>query len=156
MDTGGQDTFGLAEPEFESPTLVREAARDESAITSLTLKYDMGWSELTSVTGYFWRDDNRLIDGTQYDSAYIGASLQDEYGYGGGAISGLAAPAQFETNINQIHQEIRLSHAHGFVGQRTHPGLQHHLRIHVQRHPARCAWRSLPGRPRVLRVYRIR
>jgi iron complex outermembrane recepter protein len=109
MDTGGQDTFGLAEPEFESPTLVREAARDESAITGLTIKYDMGWSELTSVSGYFWRDDNRLIDGTQYDSAYIGGSLQDEFGYGGAAISGLAAPAQFETNINQIHQEIRLA-----------------------------------------------
>jgi hypothetical protein len=55
MDTGGQDTFGLAEPEFQSPTLVPEAARDESAITSLTINYDMGWSNLTSVTGYFWR-----------------------------------------------------------------------------------------------------
>jgi len=109
LDAGGQDTFGLALPEFESPTLLAETSRDEYAITSLTVKYAMGWSDLTSITGYFWRKDDRLIDGTFYDSVYIGETLQQQLGYGGAAISALAAPAKFDSNINQIHQEIRLA-----------------------------------------------
>jgi outer membrane receptor protein involved in Fe transport len=107
--TGGQDTFGLALPEFQSPTLVPEKESDEYAISSLTVKYDFGWSDLTSVTGYFWRANNRKIDGTYYDSAYIGGYLQQTEGYGGAEISGLAAPVQFNTNVNQINQEVRLA-----------------------------------------------
>jgi iron complex outermembrane receptor protein len=109
LDAGGQDLFGLDLPRFESPTLIPETSRDESAITSLTVDYDFGWSELTSITGYFWRHDDRNIDGTVYDSQYIGSSLQQEFGYGGAAISALAAPVQFDTGVNQIHQEVRMS-----------------------------------------------
>jgi len=109
LTAGGQDTFGLALPEFQSPTLVPETSEDEYAITSLTVKYDFGWSDLTSVSGYFWRKDDRYVDGTYYDSVYLGQSLQQQFGYGGAAISVLAAPAQFDTNVNQIHQELRLA-----------------------------------------------
>jgi iron complex outermembrane recepter protein len=109
VSAGGQDLFGLDYPRFESPTLVPETGRDEYAITSLTVNYDFGWSDLTSVSGYFWRQDDRNIDGTVYDSQYIGSSLQQEFGYGGAAISALAAPAQFNTGVNQIHQELRLA-----------------------------------------------
>jgi iron complex outermembrane receptor protein len=109
VTTGGQDIFGLDLPRFESPTLVPETARDETAITSLTVKYNLGVAELTSVTGYFWRRDDRNIDGTVYDSEYIGGSLQQEYGFGGAAVSALAAPVQFNTNVNQVHEELRLS-----------------------------------------------
>jgi iron complex outermembrane recepter protein len=109
VDTGGQDLFGLDLPGFESPSLIGETSRDESAISSLTINYDFGWSHLTSVTGSFWRHDNRNIDGTVYDSQYIGSSLQDEFGYGGAAISALAAPVEFISGVNQIHQEVRLA-----------------------------------------------
>ncbi len=109
VTAGGQDLFGLALPQFESPTLVPETSRDEYAITSLTINYDFGWSNLTSVSGYFWRQDDRNIDGTVYDSQYIGGSLQQEFGYGGAAISALAAPVQFNTGVNQFHQELRLA-----------------------------------------------
>ena len=109
VDAGGQDLFGLDLPRFESPTLIGETSRDESAISSLTINYDFGWSDLTSVTGSFWRHDDRNIDGTVYDSQYIGGSLQDEFGYGGAAISALAAPVQFNSGVNQIHQELRLA-----------------------------------------------
>jgi iron complex outermembrane receptor protein len=107
--TGGQDTFGLSLPEFESPTLLPEKESDQDAITSLTVKYDFGFADLTSVTGYFWRVNDRKIDGTYYDSAYIGGYLQQLEGYGGDEISGLAAPVQFNTNVNQFNQEIRLA-----------------------------------------------
>lgn len=107
--SGGQDLFGLNLPEFQSPALIAETGRDEYAITSLTVKYDFGWSELTSVSGYFWRRDDRNIDGTFYDSVYIGESLQQQFGYGGAAISALPAPAQFNTNVNQVHEELRLA-----------------------------------------------
>ena len=109
LSAGGQDLFGLALPEFESPTLIPETSRDEFAVTSLTIGYDFGWSTLTSVTGYFWRQDDRNIDGTVYDSEYIGSSLQQEFGYGGAAISALAAPVEFNSGVNQLQQEIRLS-----------------------------------------------
>jgi outer membrane receptor protein involved in Fe transport len=109
VSAGGQDLFGLGYPGFESPTLVAETSRDEYAITSLTANYDFGWSNLTSVSGYFWRQDDRNIDGTVYDSQYLGSLLQEQFGYGGAAISALAAPVQFNTGVNQFHQEIRLA-----------------------------------------------
>ncbi|HVN42414.1 MAG TPA: TonB-dependent receptor plug domain-containing protein, partial [Steroidobacteraceae bacterium] len=109
VTTGGQDLFGLALPQFQSPALVAETGRDEYAITSLTVKYDLGWADATSITGYFWRTDDRLIDGTFYDSVYLGEILQQQYGYGGAAIGALPAPAKFDTNVNQLHEELRLS-----------------------------------------------
>jgi iron complex outermembrane receptor protein len=109
VDAGGQDLFGLDLPGFESPSLIGETSRDESAISSLTVNYDFGWSDLTSVTGSFWRHDNRNIDGTVYDSQYIGGSLQSQFGYGGAAISALAAPVEFISGVNQFHQELRLA-----------------------------------------------
>jgi outer membrane receptor protein involved in Fe transport len=107
--TGGQDTFGLSLPEFQSPTLLPEKESDQDAITSLTVKYDFGFADLTWVTGYFWRVNDRKIDGTYYDSAYIGGYLQQLEGYGGDAMSALAAPVQFNTTVNQLNQEIRLA-----------------------------------------------
>jgi len=109
VNVGGQDLFGLDLPRYQSPTLIPEIGRDEYAITSLTVKYDLGWSDLTSVTGYFWRRDDRNIDGTFYDSGYLGFILQQAYGYGGDVIGALAAPVQFNTNVNQVHEELRLS-----------------------------------------------
>ena len=109
VSVGGQDLFSLDLPLYESPTLIPEVGRDQYAMNSLTIKYDFGWSDLTSVSGYFWRRDNRNIDGTFYDSVYLGQFLQQTYGYGGDAIGALAAPVQFNTNVNQIHEELRLS-----------------------------------------------
>jgi outer membrane receptor protein involved in Fe transport len=109
VTVGGQDLFSLDLPTYESPTLIPEVGRDEYAMNSLTIKYDFGWSDLTSVSGYFWRRDDRNIDGTFYDSVYLGQYLQQTYGYGGDAIGALAAPVQFNTNVNQIHEELRLS-----------------------------------------------
>jgi outer membrane receptor protein involved in Fe transport len=118
LSAGGQDLFGLSLPQFESPTLVPETSRDEYGVTSLTVGYDFGWSDLTSVTGYFWRQDERNIDGTVYDSEYIGGSLQSQFGFGGAAISALAAPVQFNTGVNQFHQELRLASKPGGADER--------------------------------------
>ncbi|HEY0341542.1 MAG TPA: TonB-dependent receptor, partial [Steroidobacteraceae bacterium] len=86
--------------------------------SSLTIDYDLGWSDVTSVTGYFWRKDDRMIDGTFYDSVYLGDILQQQFGYGGAAIGALAAPSKFDTNVNQIHQELRLSSKPAAAGDR--------------------------------------
>jgi len=119
VTTGGQDTFSLALPQFESPTLVPEKARDQYAMSSLTVKYDLGWSDLTSVTGYFWRTDDRNIDGTVYDSGFIAGpfgalqALMPRSLAGEAAIAALAAPVQFDTNVNQVHEELRLASKRG-------------------------------------------
>ena len=119
VTTGGQDTFSLALPQFESPTLVPEKARDQYAMSSLTVKYDLGWSDLTSVTGYFWRTDDRNIDGTVYDSGFIAGPFGALQAFmprslaGEAAIAALAAPVQFDTNVNQVHEELRLASKRG-------------------------------------------
>ena len=106
---GGQNYFSVTLPDFESPTLVPEIGRDEYAMSSLTVNYDFGWSNLTSVSGYFWRAFGRTIDTTDEDSLYIGQSLQQQFGFGGAAISALASPGLYDTNVNQINQELRLA-----------------------------------------------
>ncbi len=119
VSTGGQDTYSLALPQFQSPTLVPETARDEYAMTSLSVKYDFGWSDLTSITGYFWRNDERNIDGTVYDSGFIAGpygplqALSPRVPAGEAALGALAAPVQFNTNVNQVHEELRLASKQG-------------------------------------------
>jgi len=117
--TGGQDTFGLALPQFESPTLVPETARDQYAMASVTVKADIGWTDLTSVTGYFWRTDDRNIDGTDYDSGFMAGpygplqALVPRSLAGEAAVAALAAPVQFNTNVNQLTEELRLASKSG-------------------------------------------
>jgi outer membrane receptor protein involved in Fe transport len=112
---GGNSLFGVDYPQFQSPTLVAETSTDEYGIASVTVGYDLGDAELTSVSGFFWRQDHRLIDGTFYDSAYIGYLLdtpvsQGGFGLGNGAtIAQLPAPSKFNTAVNQVHQEWRLA-----------------------------------------------
>jgi hypothetical protein len=176
MDTGGQDTFGLAEPEFESPTLIGEAARDESAITSLTVKYDFGWSDLTSVTGYFWRDDNRLIDGTSvrqrlhrrlaarrvrlrrrrhFRAGRAGAIRnQRQSDPPGDCASPPSRPAgrRWAWIAGLYYSRTRT----GLLDNEHIPGFNSTFESTYNDTPARRAGRRLPGRPRLLRLHRIR
>lgn len=115
VSAGGSSLFGADLPLFQSPTQVAEVARDEYGIFSLTIGYDAGFADLTSVTGYFSRQDHRLIDGTFYDSGFIGYLFdtpvdQGGYGIGNGSLfATLPAPSQFYTTVNQVHQEVRLA-----------------------------------------------
>ncbi len=115
VSTGGNSLFGIDYPLFQSPTLVAETGRDQYGILSVTVNYNLGVADLTSVTGYFWRQDHRIIDGTVYDSVYIGSLFDTPvdsggYGLGNGALfASLPAPSQFYTSVNQVHQELRLA-----------------------------------------------
>jgi outer membrane receptor protein involved in Fe transport len=122
--SGGSPLFGANLPLFESPTLVAETSRDEYGIASVTVGYDLGGADLTSVSGFFWRQDHRLIDGTVYDSAYIGYLFdtpvaQGGFGLGNGAnFASLPAPSQFDTAVNQFHQELRVASRPDGAGDR--------------------------------------
>ena len=174
VSTGGQDTFGIGLPNFESPALVAQVARDEYAITSLTFNYDFGFSDLTAVTGYFWRDDDRTMDTTPEDSPYIGQLLQQQFGYGGATISALPAPGNYLANINQVHQEIRLaskppgpddrwSWIVGCITRGRVPrwstlntaGVQFDIRVALSHHPPGCIGRRLSQRLGLLRGQRV-
>ncbi len=115
VSDGGNSLFGLGLPDFQSPTLVPETGRDEYGMFSLTVAYDAGFADLTSVTGFFSRQDHRIVDGTFYDSVYLGSLFDTPASDGGIGIghgstfASLPAPAQFFTTVNQIHQELRLS-----------------------------------------------
>ena len=107
MSAGGQNLLASI-----SAVRVADLGRRRAATNTPSppdVNHHFGWSDLTSVSGFFWRRDDRNIDGTVYDSQYIGSSLQQQFGYGGAAISALAAPVQFNTGVNQFHEELRLA-----------------------------------------------
>jgi outer membrane receptor protein involved in Fe transport len=115
VSSGGNSLVGAELPLYRSPTLVAEKSRDEYAITSVTVGYDLGPAEITAVGGYFWRQDHRLIDGTFYDSGFLGFLFDtppDQGGIGignGAAFATLPAPSQFYTTVNQVHGELRIA-----------------------------------------------
>ncbi|MDR3511378.1 MAG: TonB-dependent receptor [Caulobacteraceae bacterium] len=105
----GSSLFNPALPRYQTDLRVPETSKDEFVAPSLTIRYDLGRADLTSITSYFARRYDRLVDGTLYDSAYIGSILDGLYGHGGDAIGALAAPSQFNTRDHRVTQEIRLA-----------------------------------------------
>ncbi len=107
--TTGTSLFNPALPHYQTNVHVAEIGRDEFLAPSLTVRYDLGIAELTSVSSYFARRSDRQIDGTVYDSVYVGSLLDGLYGYGGDAIGALAAPSEFNTRNHRFTQEVRLA-----------------------------------------------
>ena len=94
---------------------VREWGDDTLVVPSLTFDYDLRWADLTSASSYFYRDFNRQVDGTVYNSGYIG-SLIDAAGIVGldgnpdGALIGnVASPVHYRIRTQQATQELRLA-----------------------------------------------
>ncbi len=94
---------------------VREWGDDTLVVPSLTIAYDLHWADLTSATSYFYRDFNRQVDGTAYNSGFIG-SLIDGAGIlgldgnpDGALIGNVASPVHYRIRTQQTTQEIRLA-----------------------------------------------
>lgn len=113
--TDDLDVLDLGSPDLLSQhKRVREPGKDMLIVPSLTVNYDLGGPSLTSVTSYFYRYFDRYVDGTFYNSGYIG-SLMDGAGITGldgnldGYIIGnIASPVHYTIWTQQFSQEVRL------------------------------------------------
>jgi outer membrane receptor protein involved in Fe transport len=107
---------------------VVEYGRDTLFLPSLTVNHDLGFADLTSVTGYFWRDFARQEDGTYYNSTLFAQAFLDPVLslFPGGVdpnypnfkpnvaaddsiIGNLRSPVRYTTRYSQITQELRLA-----------------------------------------------
>jgi outer membrane receptor protein involved in Fe transport len=107
---------------------VDEYGRDTLFLPSLTVDHDLGFADLTSVTGYFWRDFARQEDGTYYNSTLFAEAFLDPVLslFPGGVdpkypgfkpnvaaddsiIANLRSPVRYTTRYSQISQEFRLA-----------------------------------------------
>lgn len=94
---------------------VREWGDDTLVVPSLTIGYDLNWADLTSASSYFYRDFNRQVDGTAYNSGYIGSVIDGAGILGldgnldGALIGNVASPVHYRIRTQQATQELRLA-----------------------------------------------
>ncbi|MBS0367067.1 MAG: TonB-dependent receptor [Proteobacteria bacterium] len=94
---------------------VAEPGDDEMVVPSLTVDYHFPAADLTAVSSYFYRDFDRWVDGTAYNSGFIG-SLIDGAGITGldGNLDGylvgnVASPVHYRIWTQQFSEEVRLA-----------------------------------------------
>ena len=93
---------------------VSEYSRDDVVLPSLTAERDVGFADLTSVSGYFFRDAQRQQDGTFYNSQIFATAFLDPVypqfqAQNDAQIGTLRSPVQVQTTYQQVSQEIRLT-----------------------------------------------
>jgi iron complex outermembrane receptor protein len=94
---------------FETQKLVPEAIRDQLRIATVKLTYKMPAADITSISSYFQRDQDRVEDGTYYNAQLLGSILQSQLGFGGSAFNYLYAPLYFDTHDRGITEELRIT-----------------------------------------------
>ncbi len=99
---------------WEQNKQTREGSHDSVAVPSLTVKGDLGFAQLTTVTSYFWRHFDRETDG-QYFGSYAFAHFFLDYAYPEKAaqndaiIGNLPGPTTYAITHHQVTQEVRLA-----------------------------------------------
>jgi outer membrane receptor protein involved in Fe transport len=107
---------------------VIEYGRDTMFLPSLSITHDLGFADLTSVTGYFWRDFARQQDGTYYNSTTFATAFLDPIlslfpngvdpnypnfkpntAADDSIIGNLRSPVKYTTRYGQTSQELRLA-----------------------------------------------
>jgi outer membrane receptor protein involved in Fe transport len=102
--------FGI----WDTDKQVNEYGREDLLIPSLTVKDDLGFADLTSVSSFFLRQYNRGQDGSYYNATILATAFLDAY-YPGkqpqndSQIGTLTSPSPSQIIHRQITQELRLS-----------------------------------------------
>jgi len=99
---------GTPLPLNQTTKSVREPGVDKLLVPSLTVNYDMGKADLTSVTSYFKRDFDRTADGSTTNSQAIGNYLITDAALGA-TVATLPSPVYFTNTVHQISQELRIA-----------------------------------------------
>jgi iron complex outermembrane receptor protein len=113
------DTPGLGL--YDQDKTTREPDTDDFGVASLEIKKDLGFADLTSVTGYFWRGHSRIEDGNFFNSVVFAFDFlatiplpnpvnpaltpQDALNI----MSNLPSQVHLNSSTQQVTQEIRLS-----------------------------------------------
>ena len=106
--TGDTSAFYTSLPIWTQDKEVQESGRDDVLLPSLTIKDNLGFAELTSVSGYFKQFFDRIEDGTYYnDTVFATAFLDPLYSAfqnfnGHNLIPGLSQQAFDAQNNSQI------------------------------------------------------
>ena len=93
--------------------LVPEPSTDTMAVPSLTIQYDLGWADMTSVTSYFFRQNANTSDGTYFNSDFIQFLADTSSDLGscqcGAAFTGLPGPSYSHEQTETTSQELRFA-----------------------------------------------
>jgi outer membrane receptor protein involved in Fe transport len=113
---GDTAVFYLDDPIYDQSKLVRESGHDDMVIPSLTIRDDLHWADLTSVSSYFWRHYPRTQDGTYYNSALLVTELQGDPTLSANypnvdptPIGNIPSVAYITPLFRQLSEEVRLT-----------------------------------------------
>jgi iron complex outermembrane receptor protein len=102
-------TLGL----YVQDKLVAEPSTDTMAVPSLTIQYDLGWADVTSITSYFFRQNANTSDGTYFNSDFIQYLADTSPDLGpcqcGVAFTRLPGPSYSHEQTETTSQELRLA-----------------------------------------------
>jgi iron complex outermembrane recepter protein len=108
--------YDLSLPALSTAKLVAERGRDTLFVPSITADYDLHWADLTSVSSYFWRQFNRVQDGTYYNSVLLANTLSGDPAtvaafptVNPASIGNLPSPAYIYPTTRQYSEELRLA-----------------------------------------------
>ena len=102
-----QTQTGLPLPINQTSKIVREPGNDKLLVPSLTVNYDTGFGDLTSITSFFQRNFSRIQDGSTINSVVLGTQVTDP---ALAAVVG-ALPSQviLGNQVRQFSQELRIA-----------------------------------------------
>ena len=102
------DISGNPLPDNRTDQLLREPGTDTLAVPSLTVNYNLGWSDFTSVTSYFSRKFDRTQDGQAANSEFFACCLilQPDLA---AAVGNLPSAVILNNKVRQFSQELRLA-----------------------------------------------
>lgn len=114
-DSDNTDLFDV-DTYLQTAKLVAESSSDSFLVPSLTIKDDLHWADLTSVSSFFWRHYHSVRDGTSFNSAYLAellaadTVLTGQYpGVDPSPVAVRPGPAYFIPNLLQGSEEFRLA-----------------------------------------------
>ncbi|ODU22858.1 MAG: hypothetical protein ABS87_00195 [Sphingomonas sp. SCN 67-18] len=109
VDNNGTGIFQVSTlPAYRQDKLTAEKIRDELLVPSLTIRKDMGSVNLTSVTSYIRRDNDRRMDGQIYNSEFVASVVDPTFGSDYETIAGLPGPYDNNVRAKQFSQELRI------------------------------------------------
>ena len=104
------DFSGNDLPNNRTDQLLREPGTDKLLVPSLTINWDTGYGDVTSVTSYFKRDFNRQQDGQAANSEFFGCCLIAATPAGlADAVNALPSAVLLDNSIKQFAQELRIA-----------------------------------------------
>ena len=99
---------------YKQDKQIRETNKDTLIIPMLTVKKGFDFGDLTSVTGYYTRQTNRVTDGTYYNSGalaqyFIDPAYPEHQAVNDSILANVPSPEAYKDRFHTFTQELRLS-----------------------------------------------